>query len=379
MWALPTPFAEDVEIRMEAIADRLPALDLDVIAFQEVWTRRATAILLEGGRRAGLSQVWYRDATWGGSGLLLLSRLPIRSSRFERYGLRGHPEQLDQGEFYGGKGFVRARIETREGPITLINTHLHARYSNQASHEYRALRAGQVVQLAMRALEIPEPIIATGDYNFEEDHSGYRVLTGLTGLRDIALELDRCEPTVYRGNVYRSKKKRSGKRIDYVFARDGEARGVVGRSMERIFDEVIDRDGQSLSYSNHAGVLAEIEITSSPAAGVITPDRQAIELAAELLSEGHARAQHRRRDERTVAGAGIGLALMAAAGVRGLSSTRRHFLRSVLRGAALLALPPVLGSSLLSEVFSPAELRAFEDLDRRLQKLDPRTVRRIRA
>ena len=63
VWALPEPIALDVSDRMHAIGERLPHLELDAIALQEVWTGEAREILLGAGRRAGRSHAWHNDAT----------------------------------------------------------------------------------------------------------------------------------------------------------------------------------------------------------------------------------------------------------------------------------------------------------------------------
>ena len=50
-------------------------------------------------------------------------------------------------------------------------------------------------------------------------------------------------------------------------------------------------------------------------------------------------------------------------------ANRRKLLRYALRGAALAALTPTLGSSMLSEFFVPGEIHAFEEAEARLAKL----------
>ena len=52
VWGLPEPISRDLAPRMEAIGDRLPGLDLDVVAFQEAWTASAPRSQLASGRRA---------------------------------------------------------------------------------------------------------------------------------------------------------------------------------------------------------------------------------------------------------------------------------------------------------------------------------------
>lgn len=374
-WALPAGLAEHVPARMRAIGARLGALAVDAIAFQEVWTPRARAALIEAGRRVGLDHSWHSAesyAGYGGSGLLVLSRFPARRSRFERFALRGPPERLAQGDFYADKGFVHVELETPEGPVALLDTHLHARYPSRAPHEYRALRAGQVVQLAIAVNRIREPLIAAGDFNFQERDPGYRVLGGLTGLRDAAAALDRREATVVRRTAYRGGRK-PDKRIDFVFVRDGVGASVSPLSTERVFDEALVLDAEPAAYSDHVGVLAEFDIAKGASRAPHTPNPSAVALARSLLSEGRIDAELRQRDTRVWAGAGLGCAAVAAAGLRGLGTTRRQLLRGALRAAAVLALAPSAGLSLLSEVYVPDELHAFEELEAELASLDPRS------
>jgi endonuclease/exonuclease/phosphatase family metal-dependent hydrolase len=354
---------------MRAIGDVLPPLDLDIIAFQEVWTSKARDYLIAGGRNAGLTHVWHTDTSFGGSGLMVLSRLPIESAHFERFALRGPPEEIAQGDFYGGKGFVVVRLKTPAGPLTLVNTHLQARYSKSVPHEYRALRTGQIVQLAINAMELEDPVFATGDFNFGDDDVGHRVLTGLTGFRDVAAELEHREPTVIRSNPYRTMRWKPDRRSDYVFVRNGARSRLKPVSVSRVFDEAFTLGGRPAALSNHAGVMAEIEVAPGDIMGarrLFDPDT--VELAQRLLSEGIAEAQERQRGGRTWVGAGIGWALMGAVGTRKLSTTRRRLLRGALRGAAVAALAPAVGLSILSEVYVPNELRAFERLAQRLSQ-----------
>jgi endonuclease/exonuclease/phosphatase family metal-dependent hydrolase len=372
VWALPAPLAQQVSARMGAIGDHLSQLDLDAIAFQEVWTPNARDILIAGGRRAGLTHVWHNDASLGGSGLLVLSRLPIEGTRFERYALRGPPEEIAQGDFYGGKGFAEIRLKARDGPLTLINTHLQARYTSQVPHQYHALRAGQIVQLAIHAMDVDGPILAIGDFNLHDQDAGYRILIGLTGLRDAAFEVGRPEPTLLGSNTYRKSRQRPDRRVDYLFQRDGKDIALHARWVKRIFDEPFRLKGKPASYSNHAGVMAEFETTASPLGIHPSPDRSVIALARQLLSQGADEARERQRGGRTWVGAGVGCALLASAGTRRLATTRRRFLRTAIRGTAIAALAPGVGLTVLSEVFVPDELRAFENLAKQLPNVDPR-------
>ena len=104
------------------------------------------------------------------------------------------------------------------------------------------------------------------------------------------------------------------------------------------------------------------------------PDRDAIELAAHMLSEGRAEAERRQRQTRAWAGVGLGCAALASMGVRSVDMSRRRLLRRSLQCAALAALAPGVGLSILSEVFVPTEIRAFDALASRLTRIDPDAI-----
>jgi sphingomyelin phosphodiesterase 2 len=355
---------------MEAIGGRLAPLDLDVMAFQEVWTADTREVLVRAGRAAGLANAWHTDTTLGGSGLLVLSRLPILDVHFRRFTLRGRPERIAHGDYYGGKGFALIRLKSDLGPFTLINTHLHARHGGDMRHEYRAVRTGQIVDLALKARETRDPIVSAGDFNFQEGQAGYSVLTGLTGFRDAAAEIDRRQPTVFRENVYRALRRKPERRIDYLFVRDGRHLGVTTRSVERVFDEVLDFGGRPASYSNHAGVMADFSIGPPAATPPHRPDHRTIELASRLLTEGRDDARRRQRSGRALASAGVGGAALALCGMRSKSLTRRRFLRQGLQTAGVAALTPGVGFSILSEYFVPDELAGFDVLSQRLTQFE---------
>jgi endonuclease/exonuclease/phosphatase family metal-dependent hydrolase len=374
VWGLPEPFSHRPSQRLEAIASRLSSLPVDAIAFQEVWTPHARRVLHEAGNDAGFAHVWYNDASIGGSGLLVASRLPIEEARFERYALRGLPQRVMQGDYFGGKGFVRLRLSTPSGPISLIDTHLQARYSADVPHEYLAHRTGQVVQLALNARGIDDPLVILGDFNFREGQPEHQILLGLTGLRDLAAELDQRTPTIARSNPYRSDSSKPDRRVDFVFARNARDRRLVARSVGGVFDETFLLDGEPSSYSNHAGVVADLEIAhGGDGEERRVPQASAIELARQVLLDGRSDAEARRRGGRAWAGAGLGCATLVAIGERRMARVeRRRLLRAGLQAGALLALMPSVGFSILSELFVPGEIEAYDSLLRHLetQELD---------
>jgi endonuclease/exonuclease/phosphatase family metal-dependent hydrolase len=365
-WGLPELFAEDTSVRLREIGRRLPRLDLDAIAFQEVWTADAQATLVRAGRGSGLPHAWHGDSGVRGSGLLVLSRFPIASVRFEPFALRGVP---NVGDYYGGKGLAEVVLETAAGPLALVDTHLHARYSSSVDHEYRSHRIGQIVQLASAAASLPSPLLVAGDFNLHEGGDEYPVLLGLTGLRDAAAELDARDPTVYRANPYRAYSTKPDRRIDLLLARSGVDTGVRLRCAERIFDDLFEHAGRRIAYSNHAGVLVELELARGAGAPLPGPQPFALAEAERLLAEGRDLARGHRRDGRLAAGLGLGTLVVASAGSRACRISRRRLLRGAMRFAGAGAVAPVLGFSYVSEVVAPDELRAFDAIGERLARL----------
>ncbi len=368
VWALPDPLAPDVGARMRAIGERLASLELDVAAFQEVWTVDARHRLVAAGEQAGLVHAWHAKPSFGG-GLLVLSRLPIASARFDPFSVRGDPGRPDHPDYYGGKGWATLELTTPVGPVAFVDTHLHARYSRDVSHEYRPQRVGQIVELGLASRELRCPVVAVGDLNLIDTDPEHAILIGLTGLRDVAAELATPSATVLRANPYRKQSSKPDRRVDYVLARDGEAATIVPLRTQRVFDEPLVLDGDAASASNHAGVLAELEIVAG--AGRPTPpaDADAIALATQMLEEGRLETKHRRRADRAVAGVGVGAAVLASFGVRDPRISRRRLLRTALQAGALLALTPGVGFSIVSELLTPDELRAFDALAVRLTHL----------
>ena len=356
VWAIPF-LADRIGARMREIGRRLDRLALDAIGFQEVWTPRARRALIEAGSQAGLVHVWHRRRWVIGGGLLVLSRLPIDQARFQRFALRGGTSE--KSEWLGGKGFAELVLRTPAGPISIVNTHLHAGTVSQGELGARVLRIAQIVELAGRVRTRPEPVLVFGDLNCQSDDPEYGVLRGLTALRDLAAEAGTPLPTALRANPYRLGSPKADRRIDYVWARDGEQLALRPVSVERVFAEPFAIEGRIAACSDHAGVLAEVEVAPTTPSPRESTDVAMIELASHLLGEGTRSARRARRADRTEAGIGIAAAVLAVTGSRTTLISRRALLRHGLSLAALAALAPSLEASLSAEWFAPSEIGAF--------------------
>ncbi len=363
VWGLPWPVGRKVPERIAAIGAALPGLAPDVAAFQEAWTADACIALAEAGRRAGLAHAFPDPRGPGRGGLLLLSRHPMRDARFVPYALNGFPERIDHADYWGGKGFAACELETGKGSIAFAATHLHARYAERALDPYVGHRMAQAVQLAAALRAPPDPLVAVGDFNFEQRFEEHAVLTGLSGLEDVALLLDQREDTVRWAGSTRQVPGSSGRRIDYVFCRSGREASLRALAIERVLDRDVEIDGRSASYSDHAGLLADFELV--PGGAALPPvDPAAVALARRLLLEGRSDAAERRSALRWAGAGGLGAAaLVALPGLRSRLSRRQVLGAGVATFAGLAG----GGSLFLSEQIRPAELDAF---DATLQELD---------
>jgi sphingomyelin phosphodiesterase 2 len=374
VWGLPWPISREVSARMDAIGARLPALELDWMLFQEVWTEEARGRLIEAGRRAGLVHAWHRNLGLGGSGLLVLARAPWLDSHFEAYTVRGFPQRVWHGDYHSGKGFCALRFATPEGDLTLIDTHLHAQYGDDSYNDEYPHRVAQVVQIAAGFATTRTPVLAAGDFNISEGRKEYEIFMGLTGVRDGAAELDRRQPTTLGANPYRRERlPHDDERIDYVFTRDGEGARLRVRRIDRIFEDAPPAGGPA-AYSDHAGLVAEVELARDASASPPEPDEAAAELAARELKAGREAALARRSGRRLVSAGALGGAALAFAGRRRTRISRRRLLSAGLAGSALIALPFGLGNAALAELAIPDEVRDYQEVEKLLPVFQSRAA-----
>ncbi len=359
VWGHPDVIGRHLMPRMDAIAALAAELELDLLAIQESWTVAGRERLVAGLREAGLPQVWHRPQGFGGSGLLLAARSPLRAVRFERFRLSGLPQRLDHGDWYSGKGAVVATLDTDAGPVDVLNTHLVAHYERTPHDAYYGHRVGQIVEIAQRLAGSPRPLVALGDFNVREDGPEYPILTGLTGLVDAAVALDARQDTILTPHPYRLEP--GAFRIDYVFTRDGRGVSTRAATLRRAFDAALQLVGEDAAYSDHAGLVADVTFEaaantrSHPGA---TP--AARELAREALARGRAIGASRHGEQRGAAAAGFGL---AGACALGRPHTRRAWLQRTLVLGAGIAACGGAGAFLLAESLASDERRAYGELE----------------
>jgi len=365
VWALGEPFSRDTNARMRAIGAALGPLDLDAAAFQELWTGSAREELVAAGRSAGLVHAWHPEDTWRGSGLTVLSRAPILEARLHRFRQAGVAERIQQADYLGGKGFIECVLDTPQGEIALVDTHLQAAYAPRERYHYVPLRTAQTVQLAARLRGIDRPLILAGDLNLRESGPEYAILAGLAGVTDVAAALDRRRDTWLATNPYAAGTHASPERIDYLFTRDGRERSLTPISIARVLDETLSIGGRPAAPSDHAGLVGEFEI-SPGGAGLAPVDPAALALARNLLREGREEVLARRRGQRIGGLLGLSLFPISLVAARG---SRRKFLKTGAIAAGALAGAIGAGRLALTETLRPAELEGFDDALRTLDEL----------
>jgi endonuclease/exonuclease/phosphatase family metal-dependent hydrolase len=375
VWGLPEAFADDVSARMRGLASRLQGVDLDVLFIQEAWTDEVRDTL----RKAALAADFeVAEGLDSGGGLMVFSRLPIRTSEFESFRFRGDPERLAKGEFLGGKGFQTLTLECENGPFSVINTHLHARYRRFRPQLNSAVRTAQMMQIIGAMNELDGTVVVGGDFNCTKGDAEYRIFRALT--HAVELGDGRSHPTLAKSNYYKRNRKGPDKRVDYLFVRPDP--GVLWNSFgaASLFDEpeLIRRRDRSLS--DHFGFQAAFEwspmairpqLRVSPAP---EPDPKIFELVRVLLRIGQEEADRRERVHfRSASGWALGAAL--AVGLRRHPAIqRRRFLRTSSAALALFALTPAIGYGALARVDSDNKRDAFDDANEILVQLETRQV-----
>lgn len=332
VWALPWPAARRTRRRMEAIGSELRRLRPDVAVFQEVWTAGARRALREAAPAAGLRHAWWGARRAEGGGLLVLSRWPIATAAYRRFEARGVPRRPWHGDALSGKGLCILGLRIEGADLWVVGVHLHARYDPRRYPEYEAYRVAQALEVAAAVRRLPAPAVVAGDLNATEDEPPCRLLRELAGLEDVAAVLDRRVPTFPAASGPGSAS--PGLRVDYVFCRGASAGSLRARAIGRVFVAEAGDAGAGGPLSDHAGLLAELELVPGRADAPPPASSAALARAAEVLAAGARRSHDRRRRERRLAA--LGLVAAAACLVAG----RRRRGVAAVAGAALALLAP---------------------------------------
>jgi len=214
LWGLAWPLSRDRRERLPLIHQAQDFDGYDLVAVQELWR----------GARRRVDGPWVGPPRGSGdSGLALAGRLAGDASLWL--------EPFDQSvgiERLKRKGILVAEVpvEGLEQPLWVFVTHF------QAGDPYGRVRGSKAAQLADLRAAHTGPALVLGDFNWHRDNPEDQRSEGLlvgAGLRDVAVVLDRPEPTYVATNPY-AWPAAHGERFDRVYVRDGA--GVVITPLE---------------------------------------------------------------------------------------------------------------------------------------------------
>jgi endonuclease/exonuclease/phosphatase family metal-dependent hydrolase len=255
IWGAPQAKARSE--RIAAIAEEMKRINPDVICFQEVYTMANRADLI-GRLQAQWPHYHYFASAVLGSGLLTMSRYPIVEAVFHRFRMGGKPERLKHGDYYVGKGIGLCRIAYEDKVLDVYNIHPHAQYEMDNDNEYAVYNETSLYEAVqfINAQSGENPLVVCGDFNTRPDQAGYRILMSLGRFLDsYKYQHGRHDITYATNNAY---VKGHDQVLDYVMLR-----GISIKQIELVCTEQLL--GTALAYSDHYGLLAELDFEQTPA------------------------------------------------------------------------------------------------------------------
>lgn len=277
-WALPVSIpSQQRRRRLRQLPQALTALDADVIVLQEMFDVRARQNVLrelcppyvttpDAMRFRRILRLMPIDTT---GGLLVLSRLPISSSRFIP-----HPPDVGSkpDERIGRKGAMIVHLKTPFGRITLFAIHLYA----GTKRKHTGVRCAQLAPLLeiLNTAADGNPVVLAGDINTSPT-VGYPEPAGpenpLTPEYAALIEAgfsdplppnptpgDRTATWVPSRNHYAAlpyQETKTDARYDYVLVRSGSAHTWAVKDARTVLDDA------RAHLSDHVGVQVELDLS----------------------------------------------------------------------------------------------------------------------
>jgi endonuclease/exonuclease/phosphatase family metal-dependent hydrolase len=241
---LPAWLGGASEERLHLIGGELDRLAPDVVLLQEVWTRRACAILLETNGWS-VARTPLSASFAGRDGLATLSRMPIVVAQFHPFRAESLPDA------FVNKGALKTTVLLRDGGrLNIWNVHLQCGNKPQT-------RARQIEQLAGWVAEAEDGQIAdvvAGDFNCTPDSPDYERLAARLGRCAQGMSGTEFFVTYRRGRDAGA----PARTLDYIFVRARDAWPSVASGPKPVFEETtaVGR------LSDHLGV--EVTLSFSP-------------------------------------------------------------------------------------------------------------------
>lgn len=235
VWALPAALpGHDQPRRFHKLPDQIAGISADIIALQEVFrpnikkkiAKRMHSknyhISTDSDEQSRKLLGFLEIDNYGG--LMTLSCYPILADTFLAYPLM---KDMNIEEKWARKGFLITKIQTQEGPLLVINTHLYAGKSKEAE-TFRMRQIEFMMNYLANTIDYYRyPAFLVGDINITHPIVAQRYADLSPSIvYEALINMDFCDasPVIQSdemtidpvGNAYKSKEKHSQK-LDYCF------------------------------------------------------------------------------------------------------------------------------------------------------------------
>lgn len=181
--------------RLKAIADLLahprdPDEDYDIVALQEIWCKEDWDYFNNVCRTRYPYRRVFKSGIVSGPGLAILSKIPITETFLYRFPINGRPSAFFRGDWFVGKSIAVTLFQPHHPnalPIAILNSHMHAPYSQIGDASYSTHRACQAWDFAKLVKMLKRggyAVIQVGDLNSKPNSLPYKLFTIEGGLSD---------------------------------------------------------------------------------------------------------------------------------------------------------------------------------------------------
>ncbi|GJM40713.1 MAG: hypothetical protein DHS20C20_09950 [Ardenticatenaceae bacterium] len=241
--------------RIELLSQEIGRLEVDIVLLQEVpWNRKHGQTAQQLAEQGGFNYAYYRangnlSLIGFEEGSTILSRFPLENISFA--------ELLPRAGFFENRIVLHATALTPQGPLDLFVTHL--------TDGMESVNAAQIESLlAFVQNEAKHPAIVAGDFNAVEDSPQIIKLVGLWQDSYRLANPEAVGATCCVVNLSNGSAAGLQKRIDYLFLAPEADRAITEVEITRVFAEPFKIANGTLWLSDHAGLLATINIESRP-------------------------------------------------------------------------------------------------------------------
>lgn len=193
-------------LRFPKITQRLRRSDYDIVALQEVWTKKDTRFFINNSEYP--YNYYFKNNILFGNGLVVMSRYPAVKIRFFPFTVNDPFQGLFDPEIWADKGILALRFDLGHGrSIDFYDIHI---ISEIGGLYHTLLRYTQIYELAwiIREFSRGHPFILAGDFNIPVGSPDYKILINLAKVRDTCLS-GPAKPCATTSN--------DGLRIDHIF------------------------------------------------------------------------------------------------------------------------------------------------------------------